>query len=492
MACNKFEFTFTKQKVVSNLRLILDYFVLLPIAVMSFFVLFTSSSHHDLRFSLLRLINNQPIAILFQANDSTVSIGVIPEQIQKQVQVLAPPPPSLAVLPENKAISVAQNVTSASSLPPPTIATKTVTIKPRDNLIKIFKRSSLDPKIADAILFANKSLKELRALKVGQEINLAFDQNKVLQSVSYQPDFKTTITFSRANNFRAQVSQLVPVAKLEYAFAPIEGSIFIAAQKAGIPKKVFSQVANALNSKINLKKGVRKGDKLALIYKDYYVKDKKVGNEEVVAAQIMHKNKAYSVLSFTDPKGNTNFYTPDGYSLKSPFIRFPTQFVRISSPFSLGRYHPILGYVRPHTGVDLAGHFGTPIKATSDGVISLEGYRGGTGKTIEIKHNQFSTLYGHMEAFAKGLHAGQTIHQGQLIGYMGNTGLATGPHLHYEFHINGKAYNPLTVKFPQGEMIASKYRAAFMAQAKKIMAMFASGATTSATSSSSQQNKKTG
>lgn len=472
MDYNKYDFL--QNSEVSNFRLVLDYLVLIPIAIMCFFVLVTSSTH-DMRFSLLRLIKHHPIAVILHLPSPVVSVGVIPGQ-QLGLQQPQSEPSSAST----SAISTATvpAVTNPVSTPSPVASVapqykiKTVVIKPRDNFNKVFKRLSLDTKTATTILAANKSIRELRNLKPGQDMDFFFDGQNVLQKITYQPDFKSIITFSKDNNYHGNIAQLTAIAKLEYAFAPIQGSVFVAARKAGISQKLVAQVANIFSSRINLKKGLRSGDKLALLCKNYYIADKRVGNSEVVAAEIVHKGQALSAVSFTDPKGNTDFYSPDGYSLKSPFIRFPVKYKEISSPFSLGRYHPILGIVRPHTGVDLAANYGTPVKATSDGTISFIGYKDGLGKTVEIKHNQFSTIYGHMEGFAKGVKRGQTIHQGELIGYIGSTGLSTGPHLHYEFHINGKAYDPLKVKLPEKEMIASKYRSQFLAQAKKAMAVF--------------------
>ena len=176
-------------------------------------------------------------------------------------------------------------------------------------------------------------------------------------------------------------------------------------------------------------------------------------------------------MRYTDPKGHSSYYSPDGRSMRKAFLRSPVDFRRISSRFTRSRCHPILGVCRPHRGVDYAAAVGTPIKAAGDGKIIFRGWKGGYGRAIIIRHGtKYSTLYGHMSRFKRGLHTGSRVKQGQIIGYVGQSGLATGPHLHYEFRVNGVHRNPLTVKLPQAAPIPAAYKQDFLATSRPRLA----------------------
>lgn len=456
-----------KNSVLSYLDHFSDYLILVPIAIFSFFVIASSGYNKDFKFSLSKLLDES--AASMPKNFTWAKLPAEPVAVLAPVSTVAVSA-TTTVLPE-KAIAPVITSVPLTTTAPATTTDKTITIKPRDNLGKIFKRTHVDPKIAATILAANKSLRDLRNLKVGQDIVLSFNQNKELEKLLYQPNDLTTYAFTKSNGFRAEMHRATPVSKLEYVLAPINSSIFIAGRKAGLSKKLVSEVVNIFSEKVNLAKGALRGDKLVVLCKNSYVNDKKVGDGEILAAQVTHKGQTYKAVSFTDPEGNTNFYTPDGYSLKTSFLRFPVTFKYISSKFSLARYQPILGIVRPHTGVDFAADIGTPIKATFDGTVNFVGYENGYGKTIKLKHGEYGALYGHLAKFAANLKQGQHVHEGQIIGYIGNTGLSTGPHLHYEFLVNGQPHDPLKVKLPQSEMIAKKYRMQFLAQVKKFLAI---------------------
>jgi len=174
---------------------------------------------------------------------------------------------------------------------------------------------------------------------------------------------------------------------------------------------------------------------------------------------------------YRNPEGGESYYTPEGKSLHKSFLRSPLEFTRISSGFSLGRYHPILQRMRAHKGVDYAAPTGTRVKASSDGVVAFVGKKGGYGNVIVLQHrNDVSTVYGHLSRFAKGLHRGEKVSQGEIIGYVGMTGMATGPHLHYEFLLHGKHRDPLKVALPTAEPLPRKYKADFMVSSAALTA----------------------
>lgn len=237
---------------------------------------------------------------------------------------------------------------------------------------------------------------------------------------------------------------------------------------------------------------VRPGDSFSIIYDEFYIRGEKVKTGDIVAAEFINRGKKYRAVRYEDPKGNIDYYTPDGHSLKRRFSRTPVKFSRISSHFTLKRWHPILHRFKKHTGVDYAAPTGTPVKATSNGRVEFVGVKGGYGNAVILQHGQhYSTLYGHLKNFAKHLKKNQRIKQGQVIGYVGMTGLATGPHLHYEFRIDGKHRNPLTVKLPQGYPVPKKYREDFRKQTQKTIAKLELQDTTELAASDYAEGKKT-
>ena len=221
-------------------------------------------------------------------------------------------------------------------------------------------------------------------------------------------------------------------------------------------------MASVFGYDIDFAQDIRQGDEFDVIYEQKVANGKVVGTGNILSARFTNRGKTYTAVRYTNKQGNSSYYTADGNSMRKAFIRTPVDFARISSRFSMGRKHPILNKIRAHKGVDYAAPRGTPIKAAGDGKVLLAGRRGGYGNTVIIQHgNTYRTLYGHMQGFAKGVQTGGTVKQGQVIGYIGTTGLSTGPHLHYEFRVNGVHRNPLTVKIPAAQPLAKKYRVAF-------------------------------
>lgn len=272
--------------------------------------------------------------------------------------------------------------------------------------------------------------------------------------------------------------------QLEYMATTIRGSIFLSGKKSGLPTKITAELLNIFSNKVNFH-SIHDGDKFAVLYqkklaasldspkpKKHHKNNKTTvatNGNNIVAAELTHNGKTYRAVKFTDASGSSEYYSPDGYSLKAPFIRYPLKFKFISSPFSLHRFHPILGIYRSHLGVDFAADIGTPIKASSDGIISFAGYKENYGRVVIVSHGIYSSLYAHLNAFAN-IHHGQKVKQGQTIAYLGNSGLSTGPHLHYEFRINGVHYDPIKVKLPATELIAKQDRPKFFAQTKILLA----------------------
>ena len=230
----------------------------------------------------------------------------------------------------------------------------------------------------------------------------------------------------------------------------IKSSLFAAAR--GVPDQVVHQFVDVLEWDIDFARDLLKGDSFSLLYEELHIDGRRVRTGDVLALEFRSRRAGDPIRAFryTDSNGDTDYFTPDGRSLRREFTRNPLRFTRISSRFSKSRLHPVLRIRRPHRGVDYAAPRGTAVRATGSGRVSFAGRKGGYGKTVLLAHgNGYSTLYAHLSRYAKGIRKGTPVRQGQIIGYVGSTGIATGPHLHYEFRINGVHRDPLTVELPR-------------------------------------------
>ncbi len=229
----------------------------------------------------------------------------------------------------------------------------------------------------------------------------------------------------------------------------INNGLFLDGKKAGIAKGIVKQIVKVFDWDIDFSHDVRVGDKVTAVFEEIYHDGDKVDTRNLLAAEFINKGREFRAIRYTYKDGKSDYFTPEGREMKKAFIRTPIEHARVSSHFNPGRFHPRLHKIRAHKGTDFAARTGTPIMATGNGVIKSIGRKGGFGRTIVIQHREgYTTTYAHMSRYKRGLKAGSKVYQGDTIGYVGSSGLATGPHLHYEFHHNGKAANPMTVKLP--------------------------------------------
>lgn len=257
----------------------------------------------------------------------------------------------------------------------------------------------------------------------------------------------------------------------QYASGTIQNSVAQAFQRDNLPTSLLSQFEHVFSWKVNFSRELQPGAKFALLYEKHTRHiDKKIKNSygPIIAAELTNNGKTLTAIRYTTADGKTNYYSADGSSLSGRFLKAPIHYKRVSSPFSLHRWHPILHKYQPHFGVDLAAPIGTPIHAAADGVIKLRRSVRGYGRTIYIRHNfEYSTRYAHLHKYAKNLKVGQAVRKGQIIGYVGKSGLATGPHLHYEIRKFGIPRNPMTLKLPSAAPIPKQQRKQFFAFANQ-------------------------
>ena len=346
------------------------------------------------------------------------------------------------------------------------------TVKSGDNLALIFARQGLSPQELDRIMRADKSTAVLKRLMPGQQFQFHID-NGQLQQLTYKIDALNTLKVSRSANdeFTVATDTREMETRVTNTTGTIDSSLFLAGQKAGMSDNLIMELAGIFGWDIDFVLDIRAGDHFTLVYEELFLDGQKQGNGNILTAEFVNQGKTYRALRYTDAGSNSDYYSPDGRSMRKAFIRTPVDFTRISSRFGKRR-HPTLKRMKNHHGVDYVAPRGTPIKAAGDGKLTFVGRKGGYGKAVIIQHGgKYSTLYAHMSRIKPGMRRGKRIRQGQTIGYVGSTGRSTGPHLHYEFRVNGVHRNPLTVRLPDAAPIQAKYKADFLDKSHGLVAL---------------------
>jgi murein DD-endopeptidase MepM/ murein hydrolase activator NlpD len=374
----------------------------------------------------------------------------------------------------------------ASLAPPlPTLTTASFKVANGDTLAQLFSDRNLNPADLAAILDVGHGTERLKRIVPGDVIRVQYTPDAHIQSLRMQYDEAHMLEVGRdaAGAFTASVDEIPTTVSSAYAHGVIENSLFDASARAGLNDGTTMQLIQLFAWDVDFAHDIQNGDSFTVLYQKIQRAGHAVVDGPILAAEFKTGGHDYRIVRFTDPSGTTGYYTPDGKSIRKALMRAPISYSRISSGFSLHRKHPILGYSRAHQGVDYAAPTGTPIKAAGDGRVTFVGLKGGYGKCIMIDHGGgYATLYGHMSRFRKGMHAGVHVTQEQVIGYVGMTGLATGPHLHFEVHVNGVPHNPRTVQLPNVAPVTTQYLADFGASSKGLLAqLIDSSSTTPAT-----------
>jgi len=349
---------------------------------------------------------------------------------------------------------------------------RSLTVASGDTLSTLFNKVGLSAATLHEVLATSKEAKQLTRLKVGQVVEFELDEDGQLQTLQTKLSDLESLALSRgAKGFEFKREVVKPDVQQAYTHGTIRSSLFLSAKRAGLSHGLTMDLANIFGYDIDFAMDIREGDEFELIYEKKVVNGKQVGTGDILSARFTNRGKTYTAVRYTNKQGSTSYYNANGESMRKAFIRTPVDFARISSRFSTGRKHPILNKIRAHKGVDYAAPHGTPIKAAGDGRVTLAGRHGGYGNTVIIQHGQrYRTLYAHMQGFAKGIRNGANVKQGQIIGYIGTTGLSTGPHLHYEFQVNGVHVDPLSQKLPMADPIAASEKQRFMQLSKPLMA----------------------
>ncbi len=333
-----------------------------------------------------------------------------------------------------------------------------------ESLSQILSELRLDPTDVLKLTHAGSNKINLAKLTAGKIIRFKTTKGiNRLEVIEYQKNSLETIIATRtANNFVLEKKTKDLQRRLEIREGTIHSSLFSDGIKAGLTENMIMQLADIFAWDIDFALNIQDGDQFRVLLDKLYLDDKEINSGIILAAEFTNKGRRFAAARYQDPKGYVSYYSPDGRNMRKAFIRTPVDFARISSGFNLGRKHPKLNQIRAHKGVDYAAKTGTPVKTTGAGKITYLGTMNGYGNVIVIEHgHKYSTLYAHLSRFRNGLKNHQRVTQGHIIGYVGQSGLATGPHLHYEFRINGIHRNPLTVELPSALSIKKSYLADF-------------------------------
>src|SRR5688572_11731168 len=322
---------------------------------------------------------------------------------------------------------------------------------------------------ADAVRFLRSSAeaKGLRQLVPGRIVRAQTTEDGELVELRYSTGLMVLTTKAEGEGFKVSEEVAPLERRVVMRSAEIRSSLFAATDAARLSDAVAGQLADIFSTDIDFHKDLRRGDRFTVVYETFYDGGEPVRTGRVLAAEFVNQGHTYQAVWFQHPDGRGAYYTAEGKPIKNAFLRSPLEFSRISSGFTEARFHPILQRWRAHRGIDYAAASGTNVRATADGTIDIAHFDRGYGNVVVLRHQQkYTTLYGHLSGFARGITRGAKVSQGQVIGYVGSTGLATGPHLHYEFRINDVHQDPLRVALPDAPPITPDKRVAFDAVSK--------------------------
>ncbi len=347
------------------------------------------------------------------------------------------------------------------------------TIRKGETLAGIFNKYDLKSQTLHKLLQGDKHLqRELTRLYPGKTVKILLNNQGDLEKLVYERSRTEAITASRAEvGFDIEKIFKEPQRELRQASGTLESSLYLAAKKAGLSDTLTMQLTDIFAWDIDFSRSIRPGDSFNILYEELFIDGASIGNGPIVAAEFINQGKIHRALRFVHPDGSSDYYTPEGRTLRKAFLRMPVKSARITSRFNLHRRHPLLHRIRAHKGVDYAAPIGTPVRATGDGKIIFRGRKGGYGRVVIIQHgHRYSTLYAHLHRFNSRFRLGSKVKQGDIIAYVGKSGLATGPHLHYEFRIDGIHRDPLTVPLPDSKPIPKSLLATFKQQSTPLLA----------------------
>lgn len=348
-----------------------------------------------------------------------------------------------------------------------------VEVKPGDNLSVIFQRQDIPARDLQLLLASEPLGKRLKNIFPGHTLTFTRTEDGTLLKLAYTPGPLETLEFERTGEgFMGRELFKEPSRTKSYKHGVIDHSLFVASQRAGLPDSLTMRLAQIFQWDVDFVLDIREGDEFHVVYEELYVGKEFVGHGDILAAEFINRGESYRAIRYVDSEGHADYYSPDGDSMRKAFLRAPVEFSRISSNFNLRRVHPLFKRNMPHRGIDYAAPTGTPVLASGDGRVVTASTTKPNGNYVVIQHGeQFTTKYLHLSKFGRGIKSGARVRQGQIIGYVGSTGWASGPHLHYEFLVNGVHQNPRTVELPDAQPIPPGERLRFDENTRPLLAL---------------------
>ncbi len=329
----------------------------------------------------------------------------------------------------------------------------------------------LPPAVFTSVLSSIGYYVDLRKLGVGTQLNVTSSGELTKQLSLHLGPLDSLLVESLSPGWSvAKIHHQVTYRKATFS-GLVESSLWESADKVGMDPKLIADLSEIFAWQLDFSRELRANDRWRISVDQILVDGKAVGFGPILAAEFENRGEIYSAVRFEYAPGRFDYFSPDGQSLKRMFLKSPIKFARISSRFMRRRFHPVLRTYRPHNGVDYAAPPGTPVMSVGSGRVQIAGRRGGSGIMVKVRHNgTYETAYLHLRAIAKGIGVGGRVEQGQVIGYVGSTGLATGPHLHFSFYENGRYVDPLGRKFPSKDPVPRALFASFSAHSNDHLA----------------------
>ncbi len=333
-----------------------------------------------------------------------------------------------------------------------------------DTVGELLRRMNVQDPAADEFLRRAASARSFRQLRVGRSLMAETDDAHNLLSLRYTDNEGKQVQIVKDGaGFRVKDLVADTERRVFVQTGEIASSLYAATDEAGLPDSIANQMVDIFGGDIDFHRDLRRHDKFSVVYEMDFVNGETTHRGRILAAEFVNHGRTFRAFYFRNSQHGGDYFSPDGKSMHKAFLRSPIEFSRISSGFSRSRFHPVLNKWRAHKGVDYAAPIGTKVRSTADAVVTFVGKRGGYGNVVMLKHQgHYQTVYGHLSRFAAGLHRGQRVEQGEVIGYVGKTGVASGPHLHYEFKIGGVQRDPLKIKLPEGKPISEAQHTAFV------------------------------
>lgn len=386
-------------------------------------------------------------------------------EVQRWVQPLPLPEPEL-IAPEALSLEA-----EAAPVAAETSEWRVVEIKSGQTMGGVFASLSLPSPLLHRLLERPSLREPLTRVRAGARFDFNIDSDGTLHGLRFEHGEDSIVTvYIDADTITEEVTQRDMQHRVNMANGVIEESLFGAAAKAGVQHGTVLELAKVFGYDIDFTRDLRVGDSFNVVYEEVYRDGERLRGGDIIAASFVNQGKHYHAFRYTFADGRSEYFDLEGRPMKKSFLRVPVEFTRISSRFTTSRKHPVLGTMRAHKGVDYAARTGTPIMSAGEGRVSFSGWQNGYGRTVIVDHGRgYTTLYAHMSRLGK-YKTGTRVRQGDTIGYVGSSGLATGPHLHYEFRINGAHRDPLKVTLPKPEPLPKSELARFQQQTQPLLA----------------------